>query len=95
MSTITSASSEQDIRDAYLDNCGYMEDESPVKAAKLVTVLMAIMMKGLIRVDIDGDVTEFDPSLMKDLLDQANAYITSQSSTGSYRLFEPAADFRG
>ncbi|MCH8244145.1 MAG: hypothetical protein IH897_16265, partial [Planctomycetes bacterium] len=47
MATITSASSLDDIQNAYFDNCGYEEDGSVPKARAFISVCRAMLGLGI------------------------------------------------
>jgi len=49
MATIDSTSTEEDISDAYLDNCGYREDNNTAKALAFSTVCMAMAKRAVVR----------------------------------------------
>ena len=47
VATISSASTTQQITAAYLDNCGYLEDDDLAMARRFVTAVMAMLARGV------------------------------------------------
>lgn len=92
MSSITSASSTAEITAAYLDNCGYLEDDSAAMAARFVTACTAMLARGITRSESpEGGHLEFDPVVLRQLAADARTFVGSKSTSrvthSSFREF--------
>jgi len=98
MASITSASTEAQISAAYLDNAGYEEDDSLSMAKAFVTVVLAMMKRGISRIKHGDEIMEFDNESLRALLANARQFVADKSGPDAggagVRAFD-LSSFRG
>ena len=99
MATVSSTTTEAQLRAAYLDNCGYREDDSASEASALITVLEAMLDRG-IRVIEEGEHRyEFSTGALENSIKRAQQFLANKNTVANggsgvkYVRFE--SDFRG
>jgi hypothetical protein len=81
MSTLSSASTLTQIRDAYADNASYAEDASVAKARAFVTACRILLLRLPKRAAHGrGNEVELDPRLIFDEMRRAQTWLASQSA---------------
>lgn len=80
MSTLSSVSTLDQIRDAYADNASYAEDSSVAKARAFVTTCRILLLKLPKRAAHGrGNEVELDPRLIADEMRRAQAWLASSA----------------
>ena len=85
MSTLSSTSTDAQVRAAYDDNASYSEDGSLAKAKALVTAIRLLLRRQPKRFASGGrggEEVELDPKVLQDELRAAQSYIAASSPTG-------------
>jgi len=85
MSTLSSSSTDAEVRAAYDDNASYEEDGSLAKAKAFVTAVRFLLRRQPKRFAAggrDGEEIELDPRVLQDQLCSAQSYVAANSSTG-------------
>jgi len=95
MATITSASTEAQISAAYLDNVGYEEDGSLSMGKAFVTVVLAMMKRGISRIKHGDEIMEFDNESLRALLEDARQFVADKSGPDAGGAGVRAFDLRG
>jgi len=80
MATITSSSTTADIAAAYLDNCGYYEDSDADMARRFVTVLTAMLSRGMTAFQNGEQRMEFSPRDLREMIREARQFVAANSS---------------
>ena len=84
MSTLSSASTLQQIKDAYADNASYEEDASVAKAKIFITacrLLLVKLPKRAVHGGRGGEEVELEPDLIRDELASAQKWLAVQPDT--------------
>lgn len=86
MSTLSSSSTFAEMQAAYIDNASYAEDGSLAKARAFITACRCLLLK-LPKRSKHGlnQETEFEPSLLRQELLQAQQYVNASVSGGGVR----------
>ena len=79
MASVTSATTEAEIIALYLDNCGYEEDGDAAMARRLVTAISAMRMRGMRRIETDGQIIELDPADLRDQMMTARRFASANT----------------
>lgn len=83
MATVTSASTTAQIAAAYLDNCGYVEDDDSAMAKRFVTACMAMLKRGVRTIEHAGERMEFSPPDLRELIKEANRFIGARAGVAA------------
>lgn len=83
MAVVDSTSTEAEIAAAYLDNCGYVEDDSLAMARRFVTACMAMKKRGLKRFQQGPTEMEFSMESLREDIREARQFITGKTAVGS------------
>jgi hypothetical protein len=92
MATITGTSTEAEIATAYLANCGYEEDDDATKAAAFVTVLRAMLKRGLTQIRHDNEEMRFSIEQLREEIKDARRFI-SQSAGAAASVVHPSLEY--
>jgi hypothetical protein len=80
MSTLSSASTLDQVRNSYADNASYAEDESQAKARAFITACRILLLKLPKRAAHGrGNEVELDPRLIAEEMRRAQAWLASSS----------------
>jgi len=97
MATITSSSTTAQITAAFLDNCGWFEDDDADMARRFVTVCTAMLSRGITEIEFGGERTEYTPSVLRELAADAKLFISGKATVatgGAGVKFTSFEDFR-
>ena len=87
--SLTSASTDQEIHDAYFDNASYEADNSKAKALAFVTACRFILLKRPMRMKHENQEVEVDLSLIANEMKAARRWAATKQSSGmSYGSFQ-------
>lgn len=97
-STLSSASTDAEVEDAYADNASYAEDGSVAKARAFITACRLLLLRRPSQASKGGPggaALEFDPTLYERQITQAEQYIAvNNTAAGSGVRYTDFADFR-
>lgn len=88
MSTLSSASTDQEVWDAYDDNASFEEDQSASKAAAFVTACRILLRRRPVSISVDGLTTNFDAASVKSDMDRAQKYLAANRSGGKVKYLD-------
>ncbi|KPK71193.1 MAG: hypothetical protein AMJ84_06520 [Acidithiobacillales bacterium SM23_46] len=81
MAVIDSTSTTADIEAAYLDNCGYEEDASIVKAQRFITACRAMLRRGgLTGFRVGAQSSTYSPEQLERQILRAKQFIASEAT---------------
>ena len=98
MATLDSTSTDAEITAAYMDNCGYREDDSATMAAAFVTACTAMMVRGISRFQHGEEGMHFSLEDLRALIKDAQAFVREKggvSAGGAGALHANLQNFRG
>ncbi len=98
MSTLSSASSITDIKNAYADNASYQEDGSAAKCAAFITACRLLLMKIPTLVSAGtGNQVQMETRLIAEEMRNAKAWLatSSDAATGGGVIFPSFDNLRG
>lgn len=82
MSTLSSSSTLAEIKDAYLDNGSYEEDDSTTKAAAFITACRLLLIKLPKKAVKSAAEVELEPGLIKAELTSARRWLATKGAVG-------------
>jgi hypothetical protein len=94
MSSLSSASTDQEVWDAYDDNASYAEDASVSKAKSFVTACRILLRRRPTNMTVDGSTVAFSATSIERELEDAQHWLAQNNTSvngGSVRYL----DFRG
>lgn len=83
MSTLSSASTDQQVWDSFDDNASFEEDSSATKAAAFVTACRILLRRRPQSTSVDGTTVSFDPGAISAELMRAQKWLASNRSNGA------------
>ncbi len=99
MATVSSTTTETQLRAAYKDNCGYREDASATEAAAFITVLEAMLDRGLRVLEFDDQRFEFSTAALENSIKRAQQFLISNqpvtSGGAGFKTVSFGRNFRG
>ncbi len=78
----------------YLDNCGYREDDSVPMARALITVVTAMMSRGINEMSHGGEVIRFTMDGLQWLIEDAKKFVAAARDTADGGSGALHVDFR-
>lgn len=94
MATLDSSSTTAEISAAYLDNCGYYEDEDAAMARRFVTACEAMLSRGVTAIEQAGQRMQFSTGSLESALGRAKEFISGSSGATGGAQFSSFVDFR-
>jgi len=90
MSSLSSASTNDQVRAAFDDNASFEEDASPAKAAAFLTACRILLRRRPSSVNTDGVMVTFDPGPVEAELVRARTWLALNGSAngGSVRFLD-------
>lgn len=80
MATVDRTTTTTEIGLLYADNCGYEEDADAAKASAFITVCRSMLARGITTIEHNGSRMQFSAASLRALIDEARAYVSSQSA---------------
>lgn len=95
MSALSSASTDQQVWNAFDDNASFEEDASPTKAAAFVTACLILLRRRPQSMGGDGHTVAFEPGAIRGELDRARRWLaTHRAGAASGVRYLDCADLR-
>lgn len=94
MASISSASTYQQVKDAFDDAASYVEDGSVAKAKALVTAGIMLLNREPLQAGEGSTQTTFNSALIQRQIDAANAFIAANSTSIARSRVLSVRDFR-
>lgn len=91
MSTLSSASTDQQVWNAYDDNASYAEDASVSKAKSFITACRILLRRRPTAMTVDGNVVAFSASSIEKELEDAQHWLAQNNTSangGSIRYLD-------
>lgn len=91
MATLSSASTDQQIWDAYDDNASYAEDASASKARTFITACRILLRRRPTSISVDGQVVAFSAASIEKELENARQWLATNNTSangGSIRYID-------
>lgn len=83
MSTLNSASTDQQVWDSFDDNASFEEDSSATKAAAFVTACRILLRRRPQSTSVDGTTVAFDPGAIEKELMRAQKWLAANRSNAA------------
>jgi hypothetical protein len=95
MATLDSTSTTAEITAAYLDNCGFREDDSAAMARAFITACTAMLARGIRSISHGfGERLDFSPEVLRALIQDAQQFIANDTANAGGVKFVSFEDYR-
>jgi hypothetical protein len=83
MATLDSTSTDAEVLAAYMDNCGYREDDSSSMASAFITACTAMMARGVSRFQHGDEGMQFSLEDLRALMSDAKDFVRQKGGVTS------------
>ena len=94
MSTLSSASTDQQIWDSYDDSASYEEDSSTSKCQSFITACIILLRRRPQRISTNGFAVDFEATVVQEELKRAREWRSMNSASGESVRYLDFSDLR-